>query len=163
MKPTTAPARDKPKRFDSPEQEVFLNLWRSYDRLRLLEEELFTRHGLTAQQYNALRLLRGVHPEKVPTLGLGSRLVSRAPDITRLVDALHERGFVERERPAANRRVVMIGITEAGLALLDRLAAEVCECHSRQLGHLSSAEMKTLVALLKKARQPHELPDSQWT
>jgi DNA-binding MarR family transcriptional regulator len=151
------------KRFDSPEQEVFLSLWRTYDRLRLLEEELFGRHGLTAQQYNALRLLRGVHPGRMPTLALGSRLISRAPDITRLVDALDERGLVERERPAANRRVVMIGITEAGLALLDQLAAEVCACHTKQLGHLSPGEMKTLVALLKKARQPHELPDSQWT
>src|SRR5215210_1697946 len=107
------------KRFDSPQQEVFLNLWRTYDRLRALEDELFSRHGLTAQQYNALRLLRAAHPEKVPTLSLATRLVSRAPDITRLVDKLHERGLVDRERPATNRRVVMIGITEVGTALLD--------------------------------------------
>ena len=151
------------RRFDSPQQEVFLNLWRTYDRLRLLEEELFGRHGLTAQQYNALRLLRGVHPGKLPTLGLSSRLVSRAPDITRLVDALVERGLVDRERPPENRRIVMIGITDAGLALLDELATQVSECHLSQLGHLSAPEMKTLVSLLKKARQPHELPDSDWT
>ena len=151
------------RRFDSPQQEVFLNLWRTYDRLRLLEEELFGRHGLTAQQYNALRLLRGVHPGKLPTLGLSSRLVSRAPDITRLVDALVERGLVDRERPPENRRIVMIGITDAGLALLDELATQVSECHLSQLGHLTAPEMKTLVILLKKARQPHELPDSDWT
>ena len=151
------------RRFDSPQQEVFLNLWRTYDRLRLLEEELFGRHGLTAQQDNALRLLRGVHPGKLPTLGLSSRLVSRAPDITRLVDALVDRGLVDRERPPENRRIVMIGITDAGLALLDELATQVSECHLSQLGHLSAPEMKTLVSLLKKARQPHELPDSDWT
>jgi DNA-binding MarR family transcriptional regulator len=161
MKPTMGTGRAS-RRFDSPQQEVFLNLWRTYDRLRLLEEELFGRHGLTAQQYNALRLLRGVHPGKLPTLGLASRLVSRAPDITRLVDALVDRGLVDRERPPENRRIVMIGITAAGLALLDELATQVSECHLSQLGHLSAPEMKTLVNLLKKARQPHELPDSGW-
>jgi DNA-binding MarR family transcriptional regulator len=150
------------RRFDSPHQEVYLNLWRTYDRLRLLEDELFSGHGLTAQQYNALRLLRGAHPGKVPTLSLASRLVSRAPDITRLLDKLHERGLVERERPADNRRVVMVGITEPGIALLDGLGGEVRDCHLRQLGHLDQDEMRVLVDLLAKARQPHEPTDSNW-
>src|SRR5688572_31014981 len=99
----------KGRRFDSPEQEAYLNLWRTYDRLRALEDELFARHELTAQQYNALRLLHAAKPAKVATLTLGGRLVSRAPDITRLVDRLAERGLVERERPADNRRVVHLG------------------------------------------------------
>ena len=60
----------KGQRFDSPQQEAYLNLWRTYDRLRLLEDELFGRHDLTAQQYNALRLLRAARPRKVPTLHL---------------------------------------------------------------------------------------------
>src|SRR5438105_13283474 len=89
--------------FDSLEQEVFLNLWRTYDRLRALEEELFGRHGLTPQQYNTLRLLRGVAPEPLPTLALAGRLISRAPDITRLLDKLEQRGLVARQRPADNR------------------------------------------------------------
>ncbi|HEX4792576.1 MAG TPA: MarR family transcriptional regulator [Humisphaera sp.] len=157
-----AAGRKRGKHFDSPQQEAFLNLWRTYDRLRLLEDELFGRHDLTAQQYNTLRLLRAAHPGSVPTLSLAARLVSRAPDITRLLDKLHERGFVVRDRPADNRRVVNIGITEAGLALLDRLADEVRECHTRQLGHLDSREIKTLVELLRKAREPHELETSDW-
>ena len=150
------------QRFDSPQQEAYLNLWRTYDRLRLLEDELFGRHELTAQQYNALRLLRAAHPRKVPTLHLAGRLVSRAPDITRLLDKLVERGMVDRERLADNRRVVHVGITEAGLALLDKLAAEVRECHVRQLGHMDEAEMRTLIELLRKARGPHEAEDSSW-
>src|SRR5205823_14784508 len=97
-----APSPRTGGQFDSPEQEVFLNLWRTYDRLRALEEELFGRFGLTPQQYNALRLLRGVHPEPLATLALAGRLVSRAPDITRLLDKLERRGWVERERPADN-------------------------------------------------------------
>lgn len=149
-------------RFDSPQQEVFLNLWRTYDRLRMLEDELFGRHDLTAQQYNALRLLRSVHPQTLPTLTLASRLVSRAPDITRLLDRLHQRGLVRRERPAENRRTVRVGITEAGLALLDDLTAQVRDCHARQVGHLSAAEIRSLVELLHKARAPHEPPGGVW-
>jgi DNA-binding MarR family transcriptional regulator len=152
----------RPRRFDSPEQEVYLNLWRTYDRLRALEDELFARHGLTAQQYNALRLLKAAHPSKVPTLHIASRLISRAPDITRLLDRLAERGLVERERPAANRRVVMVGITEAGKRLLAEIGPEVRDCHTRQLGHLDAGEMRTLVELLKKARGPHEVPEGNW-
>src|ERR1700676_4117377 len=109
-------------RFDSLEQEVFLNLWRTYDRLRSLEDELFGQHDLTPQQYNVLRLLRAVHPQTLPTLGLANRLVSRAPDITRMLDKLEQRGLIGRDRPPDNRRVVRVGLTEAGLALLQTLA-----------------------------------------
>ena len=161
--PETLPEkRPASRRFDSPQQEAFLNLWRTYDRLRLLEDDLFSRHDLTAQQYNALRLLKAAQPAKVPTLNLASRLVSRAPDITRLVDKLAERGLVERDRPADNRRVVHVGITETGLALLDQLDAEVRDCHIRQLGHLRPAELRTLIDLLRKVRGPHESADSIW-
>ena len=156
------PAAKSVRRFDSPQQEVYLNLWRTYDRLRAYEDELFGRHGLTAQQYNALRLLRAAHPEKVPTLSVAARLVSRAPDITRLLDKLAARGLIERERPADNRRVVNVGITADGLALLDTLAADVRACHERQLGHLSEEEMAMLATLLRKARQPHEPQANAW-
>jgi DNA-binding MarR family transcriptional regulator len=152
----------KRQRFDSPQQETYLNLWRTYDRLRLIEDELFGRHELTAQQYNALRLLKAAHPRRVPTLHLAARLVSRAPDITRLVDKLVERGLVARERLADNRRVVHVGITESGLALLDELAGEVRECHVRQLGHMEEGEMRMLIELLRKARGPHEAAESNW-
>jgi DNA-binding MarR family transcriptional regulator len=149
-------------RFDTPEQEAFLSLWRTYDRLKLLEDDLFGRYELTAQQYNALRLLRAAHPRPLATLELAAQLVSRAPDITRLVDRLHERGLVERGRSAADRRAVHVGITEAGRALLARLAPEVRECHGRQLGHLDPEEIQTLSELLRKARTPHESPESRW-
>jgi DNA-binding MarR family transcriptional regulator len=150
------------RRFDSLEQEVFLNLWRTYDRLRVLEDELFARHDLTPQQYNALRLLRGDHPSPAPPLALASRLVSRAPDITRLLDKLEQRGLVVRDRPADNRRVVRVGITGAGLALLRELDGSVRACHARQLGHLPATDLKQLAALLRAARAPHEDSDSHW-
>jgi DNA-binding MarR family transcriptional regulator len=162
MIPAANSKQQKSKRFDSPQQEVYLNLWRTYDRLRAFEDELFARHNLTAQQYNALRLLRAAHPRPVPTLAVATKLISRAPDITRLLDRLHDRGLVARERPPENRRTVMVGITDAGLTLLDELASEVRACHDRQLGHLAAGEMKTLVELLKKARDPHEPEGGVW-
>jgi DNA-binding MarR family transcriptional regulator len=158
-----APPPKRPGRgFDSLEQEVYLNLWRTYDRLRLLEDELFGQHDLTAQQYNALRLLRAQHPGRMRTLDLAARLVSRAPDITRLLDKLERRGLVVRDRPAENRRVVEVAITEAGLALLRGLAEPVRACHRRQLGHLSPEQQEQLIALLRAARGPHEDPPGNW-
>ena len=148
--------------FDSPQQEVFLNLWRTYDRLRALEEELFGRYELTPQQYNALRLLRAARSEGLPTLSLADRLVSRAPDITRLLDKLEQRGLVARVRPAENRRVVRVAITDAGLGLLKELAGPLRDCHARQLGHLTAEQRRELVELLRAARAPHEEPDSSW-
>ena len=157
----TSPRR-APRRFDSPQQEAYLNLWRTYDRLRMLEDELFQRHELTAQQYNALRLLRAEHPTALPTLVLAGKLVSHAPDITRLVDRLEERGLVARQRMADNRRVVQVGITDAGLALLKQLDQPVRDCHMKQLGHLNHGQLQSLVELLRTARGPHEEDGGGW-
>jgi len=144
------------RRFDSLEQEAYLNLWRTYDRLKAFEEGVFAAHELSAQQYNALRLLEEAAPESMPTLMLAARLISRAPDITRLVDRLEERGLVRRERQLHNRRVVRIAITPQGASLLAAMAEQVVECGRRQLGHLPAAELHTLIGLLKEARRPHE-------
>src|SRR5258708_17616108 len=91
------------RHFDSLEQEVFLSLWRTYDRLRALEEALFGRFDLTPQQYNALRLFASAHPGKIRTLDLAGRLVSRAPDITRLLDNVEQRGLVDPDPALDNR------------------------------------------------------------
>lgn len=152
----------KQRRFDSPEQEAFLGLWRTFDRLRALEEELFARYDLTPQQYNALRLLRAAQPGTLRTLDLAARLVSRAPDITRLLDKLAERRLIERNRLDTNRREVRVGITAAGIALLDELQEPLRECHSRQLGHMTRTQLRELTALLQAARLPHEDADSSW-
>src|SRR4029079_8943093 len=155
-------SRRTPRRFDSLQQECYLNLWRTYDRLRMIEHELCQRHELTAQQYNALRLLRAEHPVALPTLVLAGKLVSHAPDITRLVDRLEERGLVARQRMADNRRVVQIAITDAGLALLKQLDQPVRECHQKQLAHLGGPQLQALIELLRTARQPHETETSAW-
>jgi len=148
--------------FDSLAQEVYLGLWRTYDRLRALEDELFAGYDLTAQQYNALRLLKAAKPESMPTLLLADRLVSRAPDITRMIDRLEERGLVSRERLKDDRRVVRVAITSAGLNLLKEIAGPLANCHARQLGHLSASDLKKLAELLREARKPHEPDGSVW-
>lgn len=153
------PARQK---FDSAAQEAYLNLWRSYDRLRALEDRLFSQWGLTAQQYNVLRLLQASAPDAVPTLSLSAKLVSRAPDITRMLDRLESSGWIKRLRPANDRRTVLVAITDSGSQLLADLAAPLEECHQAQLGHLSTPEIQTLCRLLRKARQPHEPDGSSW-
>ncbi len=156
------PQSGRERKFDSLRQEAYLSLWRTYDRLRIAEDELFSTAGLTAQQYNILRLLRAEHPAKLPTLTLASRLVSRAPDITRMVGKLEALGIVQRERLAENKRIVEVGITEQGLALLRQLAEPVRQCHERQLGHLSEEQLQQLIELLRQARRPHEERNSHW-
>ena len=142
--------------FDSPEQEAYLQLWRTYDRLREIDEAVFQSRGITAQQYNALRVLQSVHPGELSTSTLGARLVSRAPDMTRLLDRLEAQGLVKRRRSADNRRVVCVSITPAGVAVVDDLTADVHRCGQRQLGHLSQTKLRTLIELLRQAREPHE-------
>jgi DNA-binding MarR family transcriptional regulator len=150
------------RHFDSPQQEAFLNLWRTYDRLRALEDALFASFELTPQQYNVLRLLKSEHPEPLPTLGLAARLVTHAPDITRMLDKLEVRGLIARERRAENRRVVRVSITDEGLALVKQIDKPLRECHQQQLGHLSEGQLKELVKLLQLARAPHEQDTSTW-
>jgi len=149
-------------RFDSIHQEAYLNLWRTYDRLRSIEDSVFLKFDLTAQQYNTLRLLRGEYPQKLHTLVLAKRLVSKAPDITRLLDRLEDQRFISRERPEDNRRVVKVSITNKGLKILQKLDHEVLECSKKQLGHLNDSQLNQLVGLLRLARTPHEDPDSFW-
>jgi DNA-binding MarR family transcriptional regulator len=161
MSAASPPLPDRRRRFASPEQEVFLSLWRTYDRLRMLEDELFARFDLTAQQYNVLRVLRASSP--LPTLVIAERLISRAPDITRMVDRLERRSLVVRQRDEGNRRVVQVAITSAGRKLLQSIDQPLHACHQRQLGHLTKSQLAQLRELLQIARRPHESEDSPWS
>jgi DNA-binding MarR family transcriptional regulator len=150
------------RKFDSVQQEAYLAIWRTYDRLRAIEDALFSEWNLSAQQYNVLRLLESASPDKIPTLSLTKRLISRAPDITRMLDRLEQNGWIERERSVEDRRTVLVGITGDGLALLKQLRRPLAQCHEKQVGHLSSRELTTLCELLSRAREPHESEDGFW-
>jgi len=150
------------RKFDSVQQEAYLAIWRTYDRLRAIEEALFSEWNLSAQQYNVLRILESSNPDKIPTLSLTKRLISRAPDITRMLDRLEQNEWIERERSAEDRRTVLVGITTEGLRILKELQRPLAQCHQKQVGHLSAKELKKLCELLSRAREPHESEDGFW-
>jgi DNA-binding MarR family transcriptional regulator len=139
--------------FDSPEQEASLNLARTQDHIEAEVVRLFDSHDISPSLYNVLRIVRGHGGEGVPCQEIGGEMVTRMPDITRLVDRLEKVGLVERRRTSKDRRVVLVRITKAGLDLLALLHQPVLELHQRLLGHLSTDELSELNRLLVKARR----------
>ncbi len=138
--------------FSSREQEAYLSLLRTTDALQSSVEARLKEFGLTGTQYNALRILRGAGAEGLPCSEVGERMITRDPDITRLLDRLQKRGLVERARCKRDRRVVYGKITAAGLKLLRELD-EPLEKHSREmLRHVGQAKLKQLIELLEKVR-----------
>lgn len=142
------------RKFSSPEEELNLNLQRTVGLLGKPLYRFLKTHGLSLAQYNILRILRGQPERRLPCRQIGLRMVTREPDVTRLLDRLEEDGLVGRERSEADRRVVMISITKAGLELLASLDEPMRDIHKDSLGHLSRAEIRELNRLLVKARQP---------
>ena len=116
-------------------------------------------HGLTATQYNVLRILRGAGDEALPCSTVGERMVTPVPDVTRLLDRLERAGRVERHRDTDDRRVVRVRITEAGLETLAALDRPLAAWHRRTLGHLGAGPLRRLTALLERARAGLERSD----
>ena len=143
----------KRKPFESLEQEAALNLLRTSDQIQIRFARLFRGHGLTASQYNILRILRGAG-KPLPCLEVADRTIAVVPGITGLIDRLEKLGLVRRERSVSDRRVVFVAITDRALDLLSALDAPVMTLHRRLLGHLSRKELLELNRLLEKARQP---------
>ena len=141
----------KRKPFELPEQEAYLNLIRTADQLQIQFVRLFRTHGITVQQYNILRIVRG-EGQPLPVLDIAKRMVTVVPGITGLIDRLEEAGLVERKRCERDRRVVYVGTTAKGLKTLESLDRPVLELHRKLLGHLARAELKELIRLLEKAR-----------
>ena len=135
-----------------PEELTFLELCRTADILSRRVSEVLKAEELSSNQYNVLRILRG-SPEGLPCGEIGNRMITRDPDITRLLDRLEKRGLIRRSREARDRRLVMAGITSEGLELLGRLDEPVREAHRRQLGHLGRERLGALKELLQVARE----------
>jgi DNA-binding MarR family transcriptional regulator len=135
----------------SLEAKVFVNLLRAADRLGQDAERLMKPHGLTGTQYNVLRILRGAEPEGLPCKGIGDRMISHDPDMTRLLDRMEKRGLITRERQTLDRRVVRTRITSAGLDILKKLDVPVDETHKRQFRNIEPAKLKLLAEILEEA------------
>ncbi len=131
---------------------MFISLQKSADFLGLEAEQLLKPHGLTGTQYNVLRILRGAEPEGLACSGIGDRMISHDPDMTRLLDRMEKRGLITRARQTNDRRVVKTRITPAGLAILKSLDQPVRELHKRQFRHIPAARLKTLARLLEEVR-----------
>ena len=150
----TPPAARNPQ--PDLEARVFVGLLRAADAVARGAEALLKPYNLSATQYNILRILRGAGDEGLSCCEVGSRLISRDPDITRLFDRLESRGLIARAREAQDRRVVKARITAVGLRLLDKLDQPVRELHRRQFRHLPAKQLRQLSSLLDRAREQAE-------
>jgi DNA-binding MarR family transcriptional regulator len=140
--------------FRSSSQEATLGLFRTADVLRRRFARVLEPSGVTLQQYNVLRILRGAGDAGLNTLTVAERMVERAPGVTRLIDRLHAKGLVERERSAGDRRCVVCRITRAGLDLLDQLDGPMDATDDASLAMLTDREQEHLIELLDRIRNP---------
>jgi DNA-binding MarR family transcriptional regulator len=138
--------------FASPEQEAYLSLVRTADALQSRIEAKLKEFGLTGTQYNALRILRGAGVEGLPCSEIGERMITRDPDVTRLLNRLQKRGLVERSRGKQDRRVIYGRITPAGLKLLREMDAPLQKHGTEILKHVSQPKLKQLIELLEQVR-----------
>lgn len=134
------------------EESAFLELARTVDLLSRRLAAILKAEELSATQYNVLRILRGA-PEGLPCGEIGSRMITRDPDITRLLDRLEKRKLIARSRDSRDRRMVMARIMPAGMKLLAELDGPVLEMHREQLGHLGRQRLRELSGLLRLARR----------
>lgn len=130
---------------------AFLDLQRTCDLLARGPAQILKNEDLSPTQYNVLRILRG-SPDGLPCGEIADRMITRDPDITRLLDRLEKRGLISRWRESKDRRVVLARITPNGLKLLTRLDQPVEEAHRKQLGHLGKDRLRALAELLAAAR-----------
>jgi DNA-binding MarR family transcriptional regulator len=152
MSPTLREDIRQKKPFTSIHEEAHLNVARTSARLDDAVENLLKDHGITGTQYNVLRILRGAEPDGLCRNELRDRMITRMPDMTRLLDRMEEAGLVTRSREREDRRMVLTRITSRGLEILDELDAPMAANHKAQLGHLSNAELRSLIDLLTAVR-----------
>jgi DNA-binding MarR family transcriptional regulator len=140
--------------FDSPTDEGVVTLLRTADRLRTALSAVTEPHGITLQQYNVLRILRGAGESGLPTLEIAHRMIEHSPGITRLVDRLESRRLVRRERCPRDRRQVLCHATPLALATLARVDGPLREAGRTALAPLGRESLAELVRLLDAIRTP---------
>lgn len=131
---------------------IFVALLQTADALSQEAEQFLKTAGLTGTQYNVLRILRGAEPEGLPCRGIGDRMISHDPDMTRLLDRMEKRSLITRERQTDDRRVVKTRITPQALSLLKTLDQPIHELHKRQFRHMPATRLKILNHLLEEVR-----------
>jgi DNA-binding MarR family transcriptional regulator len=140
------------KPFKSLEEEALLSIARTAALIEHGGAEAFKAHGLTTTQYNVLRILRGAGQEGLCRNEVGERLVTKVPDVTRLLDRMEAAGLIVRERGAQDRRFVATRITEKALKLLEKIDRELPATHARLLGHVGQKRLRELISILEEVR-----------
>jgi DNA-binding MarR family transcriptional regulator len=136
----------------SRQQDALLSILRTANYLNRFCSPVFAEHGITSQQFNVLRILRGAGLAGLPTLDIAKRMIEQAPGITRLLDRLERKKLIRRERPSDNRRQVLCYITKPGLDLLQELDTPVRNRDHQALHRLNESEIEELIRLLALAR-----------
>ena len=144
------------KPFTSLEQEAQLNVVRTASLLVDSFEQMLRPYGISATQYNVLRILRGAEPDGLCRNELRDRMLTRMPDVTRLLDRMEDAKLVARARDSEDRRLVSTRITPKGLRLLDELDEAVTQEHMRRFHHLNKTQLKSLIELLNAVRSQLE-------
>ena len=139
--------------FVSREQEAYLSVVRTAALLSDSLERVLRPAGLSGPQYNVLRILRGAGPQGLCRNDVRDRMLTRMPDMTRLLDRMEEAGLVVRARDAADRRMVTTRISPRGLELLQELEDSIAAEHRRRLGHLGEERLARLIELLGEVRE----------
>jgi DNA-binding MarR family transcriptional regulator len=135
-----------------PEEALFVDLVRTADLLARRPAQALRVEDLSPPQYNVLRILRGA-PEGLLCGEIAGRMITRDPDVTRILDRLEKRGLIARSRPDCDRRRILARIEADGLALLARLDDPICRIHREQLGTLGTGRMRQLMELLEVCRE----------
>lgn len=137
-----------------PEEEVYRAVLRAADLLHQGLGDALRPVELTPTQYDVLAILRAAGPAGLPSGEVGVRLITREPDVTRLLDRLDRRGLVRRERDAEDRRVVRVRLSPEGVRQVNSLDRLVADLRHRLLGHLGAARLQELLTLLDEIGRP---------
>lgn len=137
---------------NSASNQALMGLLRAASTCEEMIDRILKREGLSRPQFNVLRVLGEADEKGLPCLAIGARMITRVPDVTRLVDRLADHGYVCRERSVSDRRVVRVRLLSKGHAVLDRVQPVVDDAVGRTLGHLGEDRLQELTALLDETR-----------
>ena len=153
MSPSLQQDLRQTKPFSSLQQEAYLSIVRTTSTLTDRVEELLKPYGISLTQYNVLRILRGAGQGGLCRNEVRDRMLTRMPDMTRLLDRMEDAGLVKRSREQDDRRMVLTEITAQGRELLSELDRPMAQLHREQLSQLTDAQLRSLIDLLTLVRE----------
>ena len=153
MSPSLQQDLRQTKPFSSLQHEAYLSVVRTSSTLTDRVEDVLKPYGISATQYNVLRILRGAGQAGLCRNELRDRMLTRMPDMTRLLDRMEDAGFVTRSREREDRRMVLTRISPRGRELLSELDRPMADLHRDQLSRLTDEQLRTLIDLLRAVRE----------